>query len=98
MRKVNENGLIILYADENKILRSRLSGNKFECVYLSKNDSEANYVEEPKQPEEETESTLVLIDRIRKSKLNDLDARYELIKNRINQASTREELLSIEIL
>ena len=39
MRKVNDNGLVILYADENKILRSRITGNKFEFVYLSKNDS-----------------------------------------------------------
>lgn len=97
MRKVNDNGLVILYADENKILRSRITGNKFEFVYLSKNDSENNYIEESKQPEE-IESTLVLVDKIRKSKLDDLEVRYKLIKDRINKASTREELLSIEIL
>lgn len=96
MRKVIDNGLVILYADENKILRSRTTGNKFESVYLSKNDSEDNYVEELRQPEE-IESTLILIDRIRKSKLDDLDVRYRLLKDKINRANTREELLSIEI-
>ena len=52
MRIDKNNGLIILQADENKILRSRITGNKFDIVYLSKNDCVDNYIEEDKAPEE----------------------------------------------
>lgn len=90
------NGLVIVQADENKILRSRITGNKFDVVYLSKNDSVDNYVEEDKQPEE-MDSKLELITNLKKSKLEDLESRYETLKDMIDKASTREEILSIEI-
>lgn len=96
MRIDKNNGLIILQADENKILRSRITGNKFDIVYLSKNDCVDNYIEEDKAPEE-IESKLEYINNLKKSKLEDLNSRYEVLKNRINMASTKEEIMSIEI-
>lgn len=96
MQVICNNGLVIVQADENKILRSRITGNKFDVVYLSKNDSVDNYAEEDKQPEE-IDSKLELINNLKKSKLEDLESRYEILKNRINQASTKEEIFSIEI-
>lgn len=94
----NENGLRVLYPDNEKnILRSRLTNDKFHYVFLSRDDCEDNYTEETLECDLDMESVLVVIDNMRNRKLNDLEKRYEVLKNKILNAKTKEEINSIII-
>ena len=93
-----ENGLRVLSPDNEKnALRSRLTNDKFHYVFLSRDDSEENYTEETLECDTGMESVLVIVENARNKKLNDLNARYELLKNKIKNAKTTEEITSINI-
>lgn len=93
-----ENGLRVLYPDNEKnILRSRLTNNRFNYVFLSRDDSEDNYVEEEVTIDDGMTSTLIVLENLRNKKINDLNARYEILKKKILNANTKEEIISIDI-
>ena len=92
-----DKGMRILYPDdENNILRSRITGNKFEFVFLSRDETEEYYVEE-QNIDESTVDSMELLEIKRRSKLNDLDAKYDLLKQKILQAYSIDELNNIDI-
>ena len=93
-----ENGLRVLYPDNPKnIIRSILTNNRFNYVFLSRDDSEQNYVEEEVIVDDGMTSALIILENLRNKKMNDLDTRYEMIKKKILNANTKEELISIDI-
>lgn len=92
-----DKGMRILYPDdENNILRSRITGNKFEFVFLSRDETEEYYVEE-QNIDESTVDSMELLEIKRRSKLNDLDAKYDLLRQKILQAYSIDELNNIDI-
>lgn len=95
---IKENkGMRILYPDnENNILRSRITGNKFEFVFLSRDETEEYYTEEENIDESKVDS-MELLEIKRRSKLNDLDAKYDLLRQKILQAYSVDELNNIDI-
>lgn len=95
---IKENkGMRILYPDnENNILRSRITGNKFEFVFLSRDETEEYYTEE-ENIDESTVDSMELLEIKRRSKLNDLDAKYDLLRQKILQAYSVDELNNIDI-
>lgn len=92
----NENGITVLYpTNKENVLRSRITNNTFDFVFLSKNDPESNYVEESKVSE--SLNSIDNLELIRKNKLNDLDTKYKIIKTKIIQSSSIEELNDIKV-
>lgn len=90
-------GMRILYPDdENNILRSRITGNKFEFVFLSRDESETDYVEE-KDIDNEDIDVMELLEIKRRCKLNDLDARYDSLRKKILKAYSIDQLNNINI-
>lgn len=93
----NENGIRVLYPDDkDNILRSRITNNKFEFVFLSRDESEMDYVEE-KDIDNEDIDVMELLEIKRNSKLGDLDARYQILKEKIMKAYSVEQLNNIDI-
>lgn len=93
----NEKGIRILYPDnKDNILRSRITGNKFEFVFLSRDESEMDYVEE-KDIDNEVIDVMELLEIKRNSKLDDLDAKYQILKEKIMKAYSIEQLNNIDI-
>lgn len=93
----NEKGIRILYPDDkDNILRSRITGNKFEFVFLSRDESEMDYVEE-KDIDNEVIDVMELLEIKRNSKLDDLDAKYQILKEEIMKAYSIEQLNNIDI-
>lgn len=93
----NENGIRVLYPDDkDNVLRSRITGNKFEFVFLSRDESEMDYVEE-KDIDNEIIDVMELLEIKRNSKLGDLDARYQILKEKIMKAYSVEQLNNIDI-
>ena len=93
----NINGLRILYPSiKGNVIRSRITNIIYnECVPLSKNDLEEYYCEE--KPLDKNINVLDKLEISRAKKLNDLDVRYSILKSKIEQAKSLEDLLEIEI-
>lgn len=92
-----ENGMRILYpSDPQNILRSRITGNVYEqCLFLSKNEPMEDYSEEA--PLDPSVNSIEKFEALRNKKINDLEAYYQIIKNKIECASSIEELIEIQI-
>ena len=92
-----ENGMRTLYpSDPRNILRSRITGNVYEqFLFLSKNEPMEDYSEEA--PLDPSVNSIEKLEALRNKKINDLDAYYKIIKNKIECASSIEELIEIQI-
>lgn len=92
-----ENGMRVLYpSDPHNILRSRITGNVYEqCLFLSKNEPMEDYSEEA--PLDPSVNSIEKFEALRNKKINDLNAYYKIIKNKIECASSIEELIEIQI-
>lgn len=92
-----ENGMRVLYpSDPHNILRSRITGNVYEqCLFLSKNEPMEDYSEEA--PLDPSVNSIEKFEALRNKKINDLEAYYQIIKNKIECASSMEELIEIQI-
>lgn len=92
-----ENGMRVLYpSDPHNILRSRITGNVYEqCLFLSKNEPMEDYSEEA--PLDPSVNSIEKLETLRNKKINDLEAYYKIIKNKIECASSIEELIEIQI-
>lgn len=92
-----ENGMRVLYpSDPHNILRSRITGNVYEqCLFLSKNEPMEDYSEEA--PLDPSVNSIEKFEALRNKKINDLEAYYQIIKNKIECASSIEELIEIQI-
>lgn len=92
-----ENGMRVLYpSDPHNILRSRITGNVYEqCLFLSKNEPMEDYSEEA--PLDPSVNSIEKFEALRNKKINDLNAYYQIIKNKIECASSIEELIEIQI-
>lgn len=92
-----ENGMRVLYpSDPHNILRSRITGNIYEqCLFLSKNEPMEDYSEEA--PLDPSVNSIEKFEALRNKKINDLNAYYQIIKNKIECASSIEELIEIQI-
>lgn len=97
MYKKIEKGIAVLYPDnKNNILRSRITNNKFDFVFLSKGESELDYVEEPDIDLDQS-NDIDILDKMKQSKLDDLEVRYKILKEKIANAHSREQLNNIVI-